>query len=230
MNITNSNINSKNKPCKGVGYAIGFGCGESALKRKYGLCKNCYSKWLFLPENEEFKKKFFSLNKKKVDKDKKEFAKEKKKKLITTQDLKRKLQPLVNKIARLIDAEKGCISCNHGWEELPFRRKADAGHYTSVGSNESLRFNLFNIHKQCSICNTYLSGNQSKYIKGLKRVYGDDYAEYVDTELNKLFPLMKWSMIEIENAIKEARAVIKEIEIGKDYTRKEVNDKLGLYN
>ena len=237
MTLANSNIKTKVKKCKGTGKAKGFGCGEEIIpfdmnSYKFGLITGnhkCWLEWLGTKEGEKYLKSIGIKAEKKVKTKAKIELREKKKKLLTTSDLKKKLQPLVNKIARLIDTEKGCISCNHGWEGLPFRRKADGGHYTSVGSNESLRFNLFNIYKQCSICNTHLSGNEANYLKGLKRVYGESHAEYVNIELNKLYPLMQWSMMEIEFAIKEARTIIRDIESGKDYTRIEVNQRLKLY-
>jgi len=51
-----------------------------------------------------------------------------------------------------------CISCQRHHDG-----QYHAGHYRSVGAMPSLRFNTWNIHKQCSACNNHLSGNMIDY-------------------------------------------------------------------
>ena len=45
-------IKVKEKKCKGIGKAIGYGCGSMQLKRVYGLGLNCrcYQNWLLNSE------------------------------------------------------------------------------------------------------------------------------------------------------------------------------------
>ena len=64
------------------------------------------------------------------------------------------------------DAELPCISCGRHHQG-----KYDAGHYRTVGSNPALRFEPLNCHRQCSPCNTQLSGNIVNYrIALVKRI------------------------------------------------------------
>jgi len=69
-------------------------------------------------------------------------------------------QAIVNKIVRLRDADKPCCSCDRpaSWDG-----QWHASHYRSVGAASAVRFNLWNIHKGCSICNNHLSGNIAAY-------------------------------------------------------------------
>ena len=52
------------------------------------------------------------------------------------------IQPIINEIARLIDYGHGCICTGSK------NGKMNAGHYISVGSNDTLRFHLENIWLQ----------------------------------------------------------------------------------
>lgn len=223
-------IEPKAKKCKGTGKAKGFGCGKTTLYRKYGLCKDeCYPDWLLNSINgRKVLEKATLTGKKKAEKAKARKHREQKRKIKTLSMLKAELQKEVNTIVRLIDEDKTCISCNHGIDG--FTRQAHAGHFKSVGSNDSLRFHLDNNHKQCSICNNHLSGNVLEYKKGLTERYGNDYAELVDVELQKKYPVMKFSRPELEEAITTSRAIIRKIKKGKDFTRKQVNEILKLYN
>jgi len=88
------------------------------------------------------------------------------------------LQTEINAIVRLIDFDKGCISCDHGWNEQ-WHRQRHAGHRISIGRNPTLRYNLFNIWVQCSICNNYLSGNERMFDKGISNHYGLEILELI---------------------------------------------------
>ena len=73
------------------------------------------------------------------------------------------------------DAELPCISCgrhHHG--------KYDAGHYRTVGSNPALRFEPLNCHRQCSPCNTQLSGNIVNYRIALVKRIGAEAVEWLE--------------------------------------------------
>jgi len=67
-------------------------------------------------------------------------------------------QAAVNAYVRLRDQSQPCISC-----QRHHTGQYHAGHYRSVGAMPSLRFNLWNIHKQDSACNAQLSGNLIEY-------------------------------------------------------------------
>tara|TARA_R110002012_G_scaffold262505_1_gene444811 strand:- start:16208 stop:16816 length:609 start_codon:yes stop_codon:yes gene_type:complete len=73
--------------------------------------------------------------------------------------LKSEAQAAFNKYIRLRDYWEPCISCgkpkevieaDHGWK---VGGCWDAGHFKTRGAKPQLRFNLFNVHKQCKSCN-----------------------------------------------------------------------------
>ena len=73
------------------------------------------------------------------------------------------------------DAELPCISCGRHHQG-----KYDAGHYRTVGSNPALRFEPLNCHRQCSPCNTRLSGNIVNYRIELVRRIGAEAVEWLE--------------------------------------------------
>ena len=70
------------------------------------------------------------------------------------------LQALFNKYVRLRDVAEGCISCDKPPE---WPGQWHASHYFSRGHSSALRYNLWNCHKSCSVCNNHLSGNKDGY-------------------------------------------------------------------
>jgi len=147
-------MKTNKKKCKGNYRSNNFpGCGEEKFIHKYGLCNSCYGSFLYsTPEGNNILKKTIPRAKQEVEKQKKREHVKAKRKSKTLSTVKNELQTLINKIARLIDTGKGCHSCNHGWDGN-FTRQIHGGHFYSVGSNEYIRFNIFNIYSQCSICN-----------------------------------------------------------------------------
>ncbi len=107
------------------------------------------------------------------DKQRKSFAqrerreiKVRKEKLKTRADHLKDTQHAFNAWVRARDAALPCVSCGRHHEG-----KYDAGHYRTVGSNPALRFEPINCHRQCSPCNTRLSGNIVNYrIELVKRI------------------------------------------------------------
>lgn len=73
------------------------------------------------------------------------------------------------------DAELPCISCGRHHQG-----KYDAGHYRTVGSNPALRFEPLNCHRQCSPCNTQLSGNIVNYRIALVKRIGGEQVEWLE--------------------------------------------------
>ncbi len=221
-------MKTKPKKCKGIGKAKGFeGCGEVVYYRRYGLCGGCLVKWIDnTDEGKEHFKKVRNISKKKVQQEDKKKLREQKQSIRSKSYYEKQLQTEVNKIVRLIDFDKGCISCSHGIDK--FTRQAHAGHKKSVGSNPTLRYHLDNIHKQCSICNAQLGGNPHEYYKGLVKRYGKEYADSVET-LSAKYKRLNLTVNELKDIITVARRIVREIEQGKDYTREEVNNQLGIY-
>lgn len=73
------------------------------------------------------------------------------------------------------DAELPCISCGRHHQG-----KYDAGHYRTVGSNPALRFEPLNCHRQCSPCNTQLSGNIVNYRIALVARIGAEAVDWLE--------------------------------------------------
>ena len=166
---------------------------------------------------------------KKREKDNREWKKTEKQKLMTLADYKWLFQVHINLIARLIDYKQGCIATDIK------TGKMNGGHYIAVGSNESIRFNLHNIHIQSFESNHFKSGDTIKYQDGLKRVYGSDYFEFVES-LRQTQPI-KLTIETLKEKISIAKLIVKELkELGNTYTakerldlRNEYNSRLGIY-
>ncbi|PRH05420.1 hypothetical protein C6T60_14515 [Burkholderia multivorans] len=89
----------------------------------------------------------------------------------------KELQAAVNTYVRLRDAADGCISCDR---PANWQGQWHASHFLSVGSHPGLRFNLLNIHKACSICNNWKSGNYAGYKPRLEKKIGKDMVEWLE--------------------------------------------------
>ena len=183
--------------------------GLKSFKAK--KCKNCDE--LFTPERTfqqvcNFKcARELSMKKQAKEKSKlwKVEKKVKKEKIKTLSDWKKDLQKEINTIVRLIDNGQPCIATG------ATTGKRNAGHYYSVGSNDTLRFNLHNIHIQSEASNTYKSGDTIKYQNGLRLIYGNDYFRKVQ-RLQMIKPL-KLTIPEIKEAIKTAKKIAKYLKL-----------------
>lgn len=91
-------------------------------------------------------------------------------------------QAIVNKYVRLRDKDLPCCSCDRpaSWDG-----QWHASHYRSVGAASAVRFNLWNIHKGCSICNNHLSGNIANYRPRIIERIGVERFEWLE-EQNQL--------------------------------------------
>lgn len=122
-------------------------------------------------------------------------------------------QMAVNKLVRLLDHGKPCISCGEF-------RELEAGHYRSVGSMPSLRFDLRQIWGQCRPCN--MGGTRShkrgknpalvrdEYEKGLRERMGDECVEWI----NGPHEPKHWSIPGLKNLRTEIQAEIRRLEAG----------------
>lgn len=87
-------------------------------------------------------------------------------------------QKAFNEFIRLRDKDQPCISCG---------TKADvqycAGHFRTRGGAPQLRFNQFNVHKQCNKhCNLELSGNIGEYRLNLIKKIGLEKVEWIEAQ------------------------------------------------
>ena len=92
---------------------------------------------------------------------------------------KAKAQKAFNAYIRERDKDEGCISCD---KTKDWQGQWHAGHYKTVGARPDLRFDERNVHKQCSVCNNYLSGNLANYRKRLIQKIGLDQVEDLDRD------------------------------------------------
>jgi len=84
----------------------------------------------------------------------------------TRTDWIKEAQAAVNAYVRERDVLLPCVSCGRHHSG-----QYHAGHYRSVGSEPSLRFETMQIQKQCAPCNNHLSGNLINYrIELIKRI------------------------------------------------------------
>jgi len=91
-----------------------------------------------------------------------------------TKWLKAKAQEYCNRYIRLRDELLGCISCGTLADI-----KYDAGHFIPAGRCIPLRYNELNIHKQCTRCNTHMSGNLTAYEAALRIKLGNEVVEWL---------------------------------------------------
>lgn len=192
------------------------------------LCRSCKDEYIPLYRN-GIKMSNFCIKclsekgKKKIDKDRKDSIK-------GLPEFKKDLETQINTIIRLIDKGLNCISCNS--------KGNSAGHFHSVNSNGSLRYNLHNLHLQEYSCNGEKGGNIIKYGQGLINIYGKEYKEYVEYDLVRLYPTIKLTIEELKEAIGKAKNVVKILKTeDKEYNPEErlqrrtfFNKIIGIYN
>ena len=98
-------------------------------------------------------------------------------KLKSKSDWLREAQSVFNSYIRERDSNLPCVSCGKH-----HTGQYHAGHYLSVGSHPELRFAECNVHKQCSVCNNHLSGNQIEYRKNLILKIGINDVEWMESK------------------------------------------------
>jgi len=91
----------------------------------------------------------------------------------------REAQAAINRYCRLRDAACGCVSCD---KPASWDGQWHGSHFRSVGAASAVRFNLWNIHKACSICNNWKSGNLSEYEPRLRARIGDEKVDWLRTQ------------------------------------------------
>ena len=143
------------------------------------------------------------------------------------------LQTLINTIVRLIDYGSDCITSGAKFGAYT----VNAGHYFSIGSNASLRYNLLNIFNQSQNDNTHKGGRGSNYGLRLKEVFGEDVRDEIEGLVAK-YPYIGLSKVEIKEKCAIARQIIKELGTDRPTLtpeqriemRRKYNKILGIYN
>jgi hypothetical protein len=132
-----------------------------------------------------------------------------KEKLKSRAEHMREAQTEFNAFIRLRDAHLPCISCDSiaTDEGLITGSRWDAGHYRSVGACPELRFEPFNVHRQCVRCNRNLSGNAVEYrIRLVNRIGAEKLAW-----LEGPHEARKYTISDLQEIKAQYRAKIKEL-------------------
>ena len=134
------------------------------MKPKEPICKSCGDTFVRYNTIQRLCVKC-AIEKVKQGKDKahRKELKEGRERLKTKSDWLREAQGVFNAYIRLRDKDKPCISCGtHKWTI-----QYHAGHFLTVKAHQELGFCEDNCHKQCSSCNSHLSGNIVRYRQNL---------------------------------------------------------------
>jgi hypothetical protein len=96
-------------------------------------------------------------------------------KIKSRSDWLKEAQVAFNAWIRERDKDLPCISC-----QRHHKGQYHAGHYRSVGACPELRFEPLNVHKQCSACNNYKSGNILEYRLNLIAKIGQEKVDWIE--------------------------------------------------
>lgn len=153
----------KQKTCKACGTKF-----RPSLSTQKACGVKCALELAKKPENQQVARKAIA------QRDRREIQ-VRKEKLKSRGDYVREAQQAFNAWVRLRDADQPCISCGRHHQG-----KYDAGHYRTTAACPELRFDPLNVHKQCSPCNTQLSGNIVEYRLELIRRIGQERVDWIE--------------------------------------------------
>lgn len=219
-------IEPKPKKCKGTGQAKGFGCGDVTIYRKYGLCSKCQYEWATTNDaGKVWFSKMMIKNKKEKEKDEKRKSRENKS---LSLDWGKKLQTEINSIVRAIDKGLPCLARRK-------RGQIHAGHVFARGGNQTIRYNLHNIHRQNAQSN-HFQNDDGLLREGLINEYGQGYMDFISSL--RQTPSLEFNNTEYRDLTNRARVILKALkEDGKIYSKSErievrnrINLELGIYN
>lgn len=226
-------MNQRTRKCKGVNTARDFnGCGEQKYHHRFGLCSSCFASWcLNTPEGQVYmEKQTIKAKKQATNAERNNWRKNRKPKLQEeTTNFKARLQTQINKIVRLIDKGLPCLARNN------YPGQVHAGHVFSIGSNQTIRFNLHNIHRQGAQSNHY-QNDDGLLREGLRNEYGQKYFEFISGLRQS--PELNLKQNEYKELAKQAKSIVNHLEAAKDKTyplserihlRNWVNKELGIY-
>ena len=101
----------------------------------------------------------------------------------------KKAQAACNAYIRERDHALPCVSCGRY-----HNGQYHAGHYIPAGRGAALRFDERNIWKQCSACNSHLSGNLVGYRKSLISKIGAEMVEWLESNHD----VKRWTIPELK--------------------------------
>lgn len=138
-----------------------------------------------------------------AEKVKRKDLRQRKEKLKSKRDWHRDCQAVFNKFIRLRDKDEPCISC-----QRHHTGQYHAGHFLTSKAHPEIRYNEFNVNKQCRPCNEFLSGDIANYRINLIAKIGQKNVDVLEGPHKPL----KLSIDEIKAKIIEYKQKIKELE------------------
>lgn len=210
-----------------------------SLKTPKKKCKICKSTFIpknnFIPVCDEIdcKTKYAMsvvekqrLNKAKEER--KEKIAEKKKMRDSITNWKNELQDEINLIIRLIDRDLPCLA------KGKYSNQVHAGHIFSRGSNQTIRYNCHNIHRQSAQSN-HFQNEDGLLREGLVNEYGQDYMEFISAL--RRTPKLEYNNQEFHEFTLKARSITSKLKkADKVYNlkqrielRNQINLELGIY-
>ena len=204
---------------------------KTKFKQKYITYRYCESTDECKEAGLNYKiQKAIEQGRKNLEKEKKEKDKKAKTDLLSNDAFRaKKIQPVINEIARIIDFGQPCIATQR------YNGKMAGGHFISVGANRASALNLHNIHKQCFESNGMSGGDPLLYRENLIKIYGIYYCVFVQSfrrierlglsrqELENIFEKAK----KIRNRLKKDERILTPKE--RISLRNSVNNELGIY-
>lgn len=130
------------------------------------------------------------------------------KKLPPLPRLKKKAWKLFSEYIRRRDSDNNgmvkCFTCNDvkHWKEM------QAGHYVPQSIALSLVFNEKNVHAQCGGCNLFRNGNMSIYAIELRKRYGENILEELQSLRKESF---RYTRIDYMELIEKYRKILCEV-------------------
>ena len=140
-------------------------------------------------------------------KERKEY-KDAKLKLKSRSQWMREAQAIFNRWIRARDKELPCISCGCGNTKPNGQPTSwDAGHYRTTAAAPELRFNEFNVHKQCVQDNQHKHGSITEFRLGLSRRIGTELLHWLEGPHEP----KKYTIDELKGIIAEYKLKLKAI-------------------
>lgn len=113
-----------------------------------------------------------------VDKEERAEIRQAKERIKTKAQHAKEAQAVMNRYVRLRDAHLGCVSCE---KPASWAGQWHCSHFRSVGAAPHIRFNLWNMNKSCSQCNSHLSGNLAGYRPALIEKIGQSRVDWLES-------------------------------------------------
>jgi hypothetical protein len=160
--------------------------------------------------------------------DRKKSIEEKKKLRDAITNWKNELQNEVNFIVRLIDQDLPCLA------KGIYSNQVHAGHIFSRGSNQTIRYNCHNIHRQSAQSN-HFQNEDGLLREGLVKEYGQNYMDFI-SELRRT-PKLPYTNEDYHELTLKARKIVSKLKsVDKTYNlkqrielRNQINLELAIY-